>query len=267
MKTELAQLTSQEGRQLLTDDAVILIPMGSLEDQGVHAPMGDYLAAKLIADRIAAAATAEGTPTFTAPVIPFGAEDYFGLTHGGIALRSSTLRALMDDMIGSLHRRGLKRIVLINGHGGNVPVITELALKWRRDEGMFITSLYLWQMAYGILRKELGDAEAGRASGHGADPLTSVGLYLYPEILRMDLAKGPPTNPMLKGLKIQQYGYLEYEGSPVQAPIEAAECGPDGIWGGDPKYSSPERGKMLVDRLTALGAGYIREHVSTNFAA
>lgn len=267
MKTELAQLTSEEGRQLLTDDAVILIPMGSLEDQGVHAPMGDYLAAKLIADRIAQAATAAGTPTFTVPAIPFGAEDYFGMTHGGIALKSSTLSALMEDMIESLERRGLKRIVIVNGHGGNVPVITEVALRWRRNKGLFITSLYLWQMAYGILRKELGDVEAARSSGHGADPLTSVGLHLYPEILRMDLAKTPPTNPMLKGLKIQQYGYLEYQGSPVQAPIEAAECAPDGIWGGSPQYSSAERGKMLVDRLTALGAGYIRDHVSTNFAA
>lgn len=266
MKTKLAQLTSEEGRQFLTDKAVILIPMGSLEDQGVHAPMGDYLAAKLIADRIAQAATAAGTPTFCAPVIPFGAEDYFGLTHGGIALRASTLRALMEDMIGSLQRRGLKRIVLINGHGGNVPIITEIALKYRREEDMFITSLYLWQMSYGILRKELGDVEAAKASGHGADPLTSVGLYLYPEILRMDLAKAPPTNPVLKGMKIQQYGYLDYEGSPVQAPIEAAECAPDGIWGGNPKYSSAERGKMLVDRLTELGAGFIRDHVSKNFA-
>jgi len=266
MKTELAQLTSEEGRQLLTDEAVILIPMGSLEDQGVHAPMGDYLAAKLIADRIAQSATAAGTPTFTAPVIPFGAEDYFGMTHGGIALRSTTLAALLDDMIDCLQRRGLKRIVLINGHGGNVPVISDVSFRWRRNGGMFITSLYLWQMSYGILRTMLGDAEAAKGSGHGADPLTSVGLHLYPEILRMDLAKGPPSNPTLKGMNIQQFGYLSYDGVPVQAPIEAAECAPDGIWGGDPKYSSAERGKMLVDRLVALGTGYIRDHVSKSFA-
>ncbi|MEH6776542.1 MAG: creatininase family protein, partial [Cereibacter changlensis] len=71
-KLKIAELTSEEARQYLTDEAVILLPMGSLEDQGTHAPMGDYLAAEAVALDIARAARAEGVPTFIAPVIPFG---------------------------------------------------------------------------------------------------------------------------------------------------------------------------------------------------
>ena len=59
-KIRMAELTSEEARQALTAEAVVLLPMGSLEDQGIHAPMGDYLAADLMAVEIAKAARAEG---------------------------------------------------------------------------------------------------------------------------------------------------------------------------------------------------------------
>ena len=48
-KIRIAELTSEEARQELTSEAVVLLPMGSLEDQGIHAPMGDYMAADLMA--------------------------------------------------------------------------------------------------------------------------------------------------------------------------------------------------------------------------
>src|SRR5690606_34418623 len=131
-------------------------------------------------------------PTFVAPTIPFGGADYFGSTHGGISIRQSTLVALLDDMFACLARHGLKKILIINGHGGNVPAITEVALRWRQKEGMFVPSMYLWQISYELLKDILGPEMAAKSSGHGGDPLTSIGLHYYPEILRMDLRKAPP---------------------------------------------------------------------------
>ncbi|NVK61933.1 MAG: creatininase family protein, partial [Rhodobacteraceae bacterium] len=62
-KIRMAELTSEEARQELTSEAVVLLPMGSLEDQGIHAPMGDYLAADLMAMEIAKAAREGGVST------------------------------------------------------------------------------------------------------------------------------------------------------------------------------------------------------------
>ena len=67
-KIRMAELTSEEARHNLTKDAVVLLPMGSLEDQGIHAPMGDYMAADLVAIEIAKAARAEGVATTSTPV-------------------------------------------------------------------------------------------------------------------------------------------------------------------------------------------------------
>jgi hypothetical protein len=100
-KVRLSELTGGEAREVLARRPVILLPLGSQEDQGPHAPMGDYLSADAVAARIAAAATAAGTETLVAPVLPFGGADYFGTMPGGIALGQATLRAVLTDIFGS----------------------------------------------------------------------------------------------------------------------------------------------------------------------
>jgi creatinine amidohydrolase len=264
-KLKMAELTSQEAREHLTEDAVILLPMGSLEDQGVHAPMGDYLAAEAVALKMARAAQAQGVPTFVAPAIPFGGKDYFDSSHGGISIRLSTLIALIDDMVDGLVRHGLRKILILNGHAGNVPAITEVTVRWRQQEDVFIPSMYLWQIAYQLLPQILGAETAKKSSGHGGDPLTSMGLHLYPEILRPDLMCRPATEGRVKGMQIGGYAAIQYDGVKIQAPVEAAETAPDGIWMGDPRLSSAETGEALTTRLVDIGVGLIRDHIAPGF--
>ena len=94
----MGALAGGEAREVLAGNPVILLPMGSHEDQGPHAPMGDYLLAEAIAQRIALRATERGTRTLVAPVLPFGGADYFGSMPGGIAISQTTLRAVLTDM-------------------------------------------------------------------------------------------------------------------------------------------------------------------------
>ena len=109
-KLRLAELTATEAREALAENPVILLPMGSHEDQGPHAPMGDYLLADAIAERIAARASTRGTACFLAPVLPFGGADYFGSSPGGIALGQATLHAVIADMLAALLRQGLRNL-------------------------------------------------------------------------------------------------------------------------------------------------------------
>ncbi len=69
---------------------------------------------------------------------------------------------------------------MINGHGGNVGPIQVATREVHRATGMLIPSLYLWRIGYGLLPGIVGAEAAQRASGHGADPLTSVGMHLFP---------------------------------------------------------------------------------------
>lgn len=261
-KIRMAELTSEEARQHLTAEAVVLLPMGSLEDQGIHAPMGDYMAADLMAVEIAKAARADGVVTFVAPVIPFGGRDYFDSSHGGISISHATLCGILDDMFACLNRHGIRKLLIVNGHGGNVPAITEVALRWRHKAGLFVPSMYLWQVAYGELPALIGADKAAKSSGHGGDPLTSVGLHFYPDILRSDLVRPAPTGAEIKGMPISGFSTITHDGAKIQAPIEALEATETGAFGCDPTLCSAETGDVLVKRLAAIGAGLVREHIA-----
>lgn len=261
-KIRMSELTSEEARRSLTEEAVVLLPMGSLEDQGIHAPMGDYMAADLMAIEIAGAARADGVPAFVAPVIPFGGRDYFDSSHGGISISHATLTGLLDDMFSCLDRHGIRKLMIVNGHGGNVPAITEVALRWRHKAGLFVPSMYLWQVAYGELPGLIGAETAKRSSGHGGDPLTSVGLHFYPDLLRPDLVRPAPEGATVKGLDVAGFSAISYDGAKIQAPLEALEATGTGAYGCDPTLCSAETGAALVARLAAIGAGLVRDHVA-----
>ena len=81
----LQDLSWPEFQARLPDNPPILLPLGSQEQQGPHAPMGDYV----LAERLALSA-AERADAICAPVLPFGHADFFRGAAGGVQLRSAT---------------------------------------------------------------------------------------------------------------------------------------------------------------------------------
>lgn len=111
---------------LRRDDRCIL-PLGSTEQHAGLSLMTDAI----LAERVAAeAADPLGIPVF--PAIPFGLAPYFQSYPGSITLRVNTYVALVTDVLDSLKRSGFRRIVLVNGHGGNQPA-NALGQEWLMD--------------------------------------------------------------------------------------------------------------------------------------
>jgi len=108
------------------DDRCVL-PIGSTEQ---HA--GLSLATDAItADRLAAeAAEPLGVPVF--PVLPFGLTPYFSSFPGTVTLRVATYAALLRDILDSMKQTGFRRVLIVNGHGGNQPAAA-LAREWMMD--------------------------------------------------------------------------------------------------------------------------------------
>ncbi len=263
-KVHMGTLTGGEGREAFAKNPIILLPMGSHEDQGPHAPMGDYLLAEKVAELAAIRATEAGTPTYVAPVLPFGGADWFGPMIGGIAISQATLISVITDMVESLHRNGLTRIIVINGHGGNVGPIAEVARKLYLEKKIALPSLYLWKISYGLLPGLIGAEKAKAVSGHGADPLTSIGLHLFPELIRKDLIpEGKPLkNDSVFGLPYAGLGTAMFEGAEVGLPMEYDDTYHDGVAKGDPKLCSAETGAVLVEKLTEIVAKFAAHFAS-----
>lgn len=257
-KVHMGTLTGDEGRAIYAQNPVILLPMGSHEDQGPHAPMGDYLLAEKMAELAALRATEMGTPTLVAPVIPFGGADYFGAMVGGIALSEATLTQVMREMFANLHRHGLTRLIVINGHGGNVGPIQVATREVLRASGHIIPSLYLWRIAYGMLPGIVGAEKSAAVSGHGADPLTSLGLHLFPELLRKDMIPAPlalKRNAALD-LPYTALGAASFKGAEIGMPTEYDDVYNKGVAKGDPNLSSAETGAALTEKLVTLCAEF-----------
>ena len=257
-KVHMGTITGGEGRALYAQNPVILLPMGSQEDQGPHAPMGDYLLAEKIAELAAIKATNAGTPTVVAPVIPFGGVDFFGAMPGGIAVSEATLVSIIRDMIASLHRHGLTRLIVINGHGGNVGPINVATRETFHATGHQIPSLYLWRIGYALLPAIVG-AETSRAvSGHGADPLSSIGMHLFPELMRPDMIPAPKPLGHNKALDLPYtaLGSLNFEGAEVTVPTEYDEVYSQGVGKGDPNLCTPATGAALTEQLSTLVARF-----------
>lgn len=215
--------------------------MGSFEDHGPAAPMGDFLHADAIAERIAARAGARGVAAYVAPVLPFGGADWFGSVPGAIALSPATIRAVIADMLAALLRHGLTRLLILNGHGGNEAPIREATLAVSRAHGVTIPSLYLWKVAATLLP---GDGRAG----HGGDPVGSVARQLFPALCPAPAA--PAQSGQVLGLPVSGFGTVRFEGVDIDMPMEFDRIGPTG----DPTAATPERGAVLVERLVEIGA-------------
>ncbi|MBX9752311.1 MAG: creatininase family protein [Roseococcus sp.] len=237
----IAELPASEVAARLADGHAVLLPMGSTETHGPALPMGDYLLAESIAMRIARATG----DVLVAPPIPFGGVDFFRGVPGGVALSTPTLTALVTEILLALHEGGARRILIINGHGGNIPAIEDAQRALRRSHGIIIPVLHLWKTA-GAWQMELGGSP--NALGHGGDPVASVALHLHPELCQPALLRMRAAPAPFLGLPVSGFGTIRAEGVDFGVPIELPEIAPGGVQAMDPSGASAELGARIVAR-------------------
>lgn len=114
----------QQIENYLTHDDRVILPIGSTEQ---HAYLSLCVDAILAEEVAVAAAEPLGVPVY--PAVPFGLAPYFMSYPGTVSLKTSTYIALMTDLLDSLSAHGFRRIMIVNGHGGNQPAAA-LAQEW-----------------------------------------------------------------------------------------------------------------------------------------
>lgn len=248
----LQDLTWTEFAARRADEPVIVLPLGSQEEQGPHAPMGDFV----VAERIALAA-AERAGAICAPVLPFGYAEFFRGIPGGIQLRADTFVRVLEDMIGAFLDHGVNRVVIVNGHSTNAGLIAQVAHKIRRERGIMVPNLNLWRLMPDTLWAELHGADAQAARGHGADPLTSVTLHLTPDLIRHDLLEQPDRRTAFGLPTGGQFGGVTYKGAPVDLPLDVTDVAANGVGSGDPALASAAIGAAMTDWLIGHVADFL----------
>jgi creatinine amidohydrolase len=181
----LANLTSPQTGELLTSLEMVLIPVGAHEQHGPALPVStDALTAQVLC---ALAGTLLRPRVGVMPVIPWGVSWQHQGRPGTVTLREETLIALVLDQIDSLARQGVKRIVLVNTHGGNTPALTIAAERAKRELGVpLIAPIYAYTLIANAARDVLGE----EAIGHGGGDEAAAILALRPDLVDRE-ALGP----------------------------------------------------------------------------
>lgn len=166
---------SQVESYLARDDRAVL-PLGSTEQ---HAGLS-LSVDSILSERVATEAAAPlGVPVF--PAQPYGITPYFLAYPGSVSLRVSTYLALVRDVLDSLHRQGFRRILLVNGHGGNAPA-GALAIEWMADHPGTAVKFHNWWNAPKTLAKvQETDPVASHASWMENFPWTRLPGIVQPE--------------------------------------------------------------------------------------
>lgn len=137
---------SQVETYLKKDDRVLL-PLGSTEQHGgLSLSVDSILAEKIAID----AAEPLGIPVF--PVVSYGVTPYFLAYPGSISLRVETYTRIVRDILDCLKMQGFRRILIVNGHGGNQPA-GSLAIEWMADNPGTAVKFHNWWNAPATLAK------------------------------------------------------------------------------------------------------------------
>ena len=192
-KVLLWESTRKEFREALEGGSLkaVIVPTGSTEQHNEHLAMiNDTASVTLVAQQ---AALQLWPQVMVATPVSVGISPHWMDRKGTLTLKKETFLAVVFDICESLQTHGVKNILVLNGHGGNVAPLREAVPEYARKLGIRIQTSSYWD-AYTpeIIKKYM---ESGKAPGHAAEFETSFAMAAFPERIHwegVDYAKIKP---------------------------------------------------------------------------
>ena len=207
----------------------ILVPIGSTEQHGPNGLIGtDAIVAEVIAAEAGRLAEALVAPTIAVAM----AEHHMAFT-GSMTLRPETMTALLEDYAGSLGRHGFRHLYFVNGHGGNIRILSTVLKEIDARTGAPRCKFVNWWAApqAKAIREELYGEDEGM---HATPSEISVTWHAHPDQIRAAADDGVAPS-------MQRWRSAEHY----------RELYPDGRIGSDPSLATPEAGARLIEAAAA----------------
>jgi creatinine amidohydrolase len=245
------ELSSPQVAALDRDGTVLVLPLGSVEQHGHHMPLGtDTLLAHSLA--LAAAERMPGTVAVLPPPW-YGFSPHHMRFPGSVTLRAETLIALASDIVDSVVGHGFRRVLIVNGHGGNGGALDLLAatLGHRHHGRARIAGLTYFQLA----REAIAPLRATPAGGmgHACEFETAMMLHLRPDLVALDRAAVTYPDPGSPYLSIDLLA-----STAVRTYLDFGELSPSGTLG-DPLAATAEKGAAFFEACTEALVRFISD--------
>jgi creatinine amidohydrolase len=243
----LEELTIDDVRTL--NPQVAIISIGSTEPHGPHLPYGtDTFQIDAVGKRAVVHANKAGARVILLPTLPISNNVNFKAFPFACRIGVLTLMNVILDIIKALEEDGIRKIVILNGHGGN-PDTLQATIRQHISlhppgQASFVCMLHI-----GAMLPPHVHAMIQHPSDHAGESETSRMLYLRPDLVHPDkFANFPMQTPALEHLRKYRiffvrpwHGYL---------PLSA---------GGETKHSSAEKGKAIIEEDAKGLAGFLVE--------
>ncbi|WP_158289450.1 creatininase family protein [Paenibacillus flagellatus] len=212
-----------------------VLPIGAIEQHGSHLPVGtDTIIVGELAHRLA-----ERLDAYLLPTLSITASIEHRKSKGTVYLKADTLALVIRDIADSLRVTGYRKLILVNGHGGNwilKPTIRQLNRDFE-DAGhamevILITTGIVNKRTVGIVQHTEGDI-------HGGEKETSLMLHFCEEHVKKPVQQPPTAVPQ---------DFLDY--------FDAVDLTGDGYWG-FPEAASKEKGRLIADLFADCAVDYL----------
>ena len=232
---------------------VAVIPTGSVEAHNRHLPEGqDVRHTTHIARECCRRAWQSCQSVVCLPTIPYGVDCNLMSYPLTIHVSQTTLDAMIIDIAKSLRSHGIRKILIINGHGGNsfVPLTRQIQCD---------LDIYLFVCNWWTVGSDLYDSIFDVKEDHAGEMETSVALALYPDLVEMDKAGDGISRPFqLEGLR---KGWIHTSRNFRRLNDHCAS--------GDPSRASAEKGRQYLDlvisRMSDTLIGLVQSTIDESF--
>jgi len=232
-----AELTWQEAEEKLKKVDVALLPVGAIEQHGPHLPLDtDAFDAEYLANKVAE--TCSEPKPFVLPLIPYGVSYHHEDFMGTISVTNETLSKVVYEIGLNLAKQGIKKLVIINGHGDNAPSLNFAAQMINRDAKIFVA----------VDTGETSDVDLENFIStpndvHAGEIETSTTLAVRPDLVKMDKAH--------KSVLKFSSRYLNFSSTRgVPWYVRTKKISETGVMG-DPTKASAKKGKKMWEVMIA----------------
>ena len=204
------QMRRGEFETIVSEDGIAIIPVGSTEQHGEHLPINtDTNCCFTIAVR--AAESIDDFPVVVLPPVWSGYSPHHMSFPGTITLEFHTFVDVLTQIAAAVSAHGFRKIILLNGHGGNAAIVAAMRNKLMAEKGITVLGYTYWELpSVAEEMKRVSESDKGFI-GHASEMETSMQLHLQPELVDMGAARWVP-----------------------------------GVWG-DPASADSEKGKHIID--------------------
>ncbi len=250
----LEEMTYEEVKKYFEDgNDMVIIPCGSTEQHGCHMVLGtDFHIAKEFAKRIS-----DRTGIMVAPTVNYGYTEYHKQNFPGtIGFDQDLLYDIYFSVAEQLINMGAKKIIFMNGHGGNSYPLKRVSMNLRIKHNVMGLILDWWSIA-GQIKPEWEEL------GHAGKPETAAMMYLFPDYVHTDRIRFEGFKTLADGVETKGSATFGYKGVNYGIWLNTIDVtGQCGNYGEDPKLATLQMGHDSVEAVI----DHIVDFITNGFA-